>query len=267
MSKRRQQRTEMILQLLGSYGKATISQLCDGLEASPATVRRDLEYLEAEGLVIRTHGGAMLREQGVLKPSFMERMQRRVAEKVAIAQQAAVLIQDHETIFIAHGTTTYLLARVLADSNREVTVVTNAINAAVELSRSPRLRTIMLGGEIDEGDGIGGPWAADMLERLPPADKTFVGADGLSVEHGVTSYRAADAATHKQMAEHASQTILLADHTKFGIVRFCKMFPLSWVDTIITDTRLPAKTEREFTNAGVKMIRAKPQDGSTADPV
>jgi DeoR/GlpR family transcriptional regulator of sugar metabolism len=247
-------RHEAILQLLATAERLTVAQICTALGASPATARRDLEHLEQQGLVIRTHGGATLRQQNtILKPPYVERLQRNDAEKQAIARLALEWVQDQETIFISSGTTTYHLARLLAQAEREVTVVTNAVDIAMELSRNQRLRLIILGGEVGDSYGISGEFAAEMLQRLPRADKAFVGADGVDLEHGITAYRPTDAAAHKQMAARARETVVLADHSKFGVVRFCSMFPLAQVARIISDASLPTTVVAQFRRAGVEV--------------
>lgn len=250
-------RQETLLQRLATAERMTVAEICAYLGASPATVRRDLESLEQQGLVIRTHGGATLRQQStLLKPPYMERLQRNNSEKLAIARVALELIRDHETIFVSSGTTTYHLARLLAESEREVTVVTNAVDLAVELSHGRRLRTIVLGGEVGDSYGVSGEWAGTMLTGLPQADQAFVGADGITLEDGITTYRPLDAEIHKQLAQRARRTIVLADQTKFGVVRFCQMFGIQDLSQIITDDALPAEVAAQYRAAGVQLTLA-----------
>lgn len=246
MTQRQQRRHDSILQLLSNWETLQVSEICNRLDASPATVRRDLERLEQEGLVIRTHGGAMLRQQALFKPPYMDRLLRNEPEKMAVARAAVGLIRNHETIFLAGGTTTYHMARVLAETDQEVVVVTNALDIAMELSRNARLRLLVLGGEIGDSYTIGGHWAELMLHKLPLADRLFMGVDGVEREHGVTTYRPLDAEIHREMAGRAREVVVLTDRTKFGVVRFCPIMPLKQVNTLITDAGLAPELVKEY---------------------
>ena len=256
MTKRQEQRIASLLETLNSVGRMSVSEICETLGASPATVRRTLEHLQEQGQVIRTHGGAVVPQQGLLKPPFVERIQRNEAEKIAIARAAVKTVQRHETIFITGGSTTYLMARLLAEVDTEITVITNAANVAVELTRNPKVRTIILGGEVGDSYAVGGEWVEAMLQKLPMADQAFLGADGVSLDYGVSTYNAMDAHVHKLVAARTRRTVIVADHSKFGVSRFYQMFPVSFADVVITDENLPAKDLSAFRAAGINLVLA-----------
>lgn len=256
MTKRQEQRLQSLLETLNSAGRMSVSEICETLNASPATVRRTLEHLQEQGLIIRTHGGAMLPQQGLLKPPFVERIQRNEAEKIAIARAAVKMVERHETIFITGGSTTYLIARILAEVGTEVTVITNAANVAVELTRNPKVRTIILGGEVGDSYSVGGDWVEAMLQKLPMADQAFIGADGVSLDYGVSTYNKVDAHVHKLVAARTRRTIIVADHSKFGVSRFYQMFPVSSADVVITDEYLPTMELSAFRAAGINLVLA-----------
>lgn len=256
VTKRQEERYQAVIDLLNSAGRMSVLDICQALKTSPATLRRTLERLQQQGLIIRTHGGAMLQQQGLLKPPFVERLQRFEQEKLAIAREAAKLVENHQTVFITSGSTTTLLARVLAESDKEVNVITNAANVAVELIRNPRIRAIVLGGEVGDSYSVSGEWVEPMLLRLPLGDHAFVGADGITLDTGISTYSWLDATVHKLISERARKTTILADHTKFGVSRFYQICPVSRVDTLITDEFLSRKEQALYRGAGVNLVTA-----------
>jgi len=256
VTKKQEQRVQSLLETLNSIGRMSVSEICEKLSASPATVRRTLEQLREQGLVIRTHGGAILPQVGRLKPPFVERIQRNEAEKIAIARAAVKMVEPHEAIFITGGSTTYLMARMLAEVDSEVTVITNAAHIAVELTCNPKVRTIIFGGEVGKSYSVGGDWVEAMLHKLPMADQAFIGTDGISLDCGVSTYNKVDAHVHSLVAARTRRTVILADHSKFGGARFYQAFPVSSADVVITDELLPASELSAYRAAGINLVLA-----------
>src|SRR5215813_13081675 len=207
-------RWEQILQELLRHGEVSVDSLAKNFSVSAATIRRDLSELERQGLLRRTHGGAnpvtpMLYEPFRNLSSFQEQEQKCAAEKRRIGLTAASLIEDGEIIAIGAGTTTTQVARSIRH-RKGITVLTNALNVAMELSHLDEIKVIMTGGNLS------GDWFAlvgDMAQRNVSemfVDKAFIGVDGIHAEHGLTTNYPDQAAIHRAMMRQARKRIVVA---------------------------------------------------------
>ena len=231
------ERSKEILRQLLRDGEVTVLQLAKRLKTSTATVRRELTDLERAGLLRKTRGGAIQVEPMFYEPfrylsSFVGQEQLNVAEKRRIGLAAAEIVEDGETIALGAGATTTQVGRSIR--HREgITVVTNALNIAMELSHRANLKVIVTGGSMSSNSfaltgslGIVG----DMLY-----DKAFIGVDGIHPDHGLTTNYSDQAAVHRAMIRQSRQRIVVADHTKIGNVGTALIAPVANVDLIITD--------------------------------
>ncbi|HYG59526.1 MAG TPA: DeoR/GlpR family DNA-binding transcription regulator, partial [Symbiobacteriaceae bacterium] len=209
MGAKHELRHRRILEILNDGSECHIDFLARAVGVSLATMRRDLERLDQAGLLVRTHGGARPKKMGHFKPSYADRMNIHRAEKLAIVKEAMKLVCNHDTIALCNGTTTHYLAKAICQSGLEVTVITNAIDSALEMAAYPKVRSILIGGEVSEGYTLGGFWSEMILKRAPRVDKAFLGADGVSLTHGLTAYFPNDASMHSHMASLADQVIAL----------------------------------------------------------
>jgi len=253
-------RTDQILRFLQQSGAASVEEFCALLDVSIATVRRDLQELETRGLLRRTHGGAatvgpLLYEPFRSDSSFRDQMELCADEKRRIAIAAADLIQDGDTVSLTAGTTTTEVVRSIRH-RRDITVVTNTVNVAMELSQRADLKVIVTGGSLRcNWFSLVGPLAAHALEQVFP-DKLFIGANGVDAERGLTCHNSDEAATNRVMVQHAKKKIAVADHTKFGVVATHRICGLEDVDLLITDSGATDETIAPFAALGVKVIRA-----------
>src|SRR5919197_2491596 len=233
------QRAEYILQELLRNGEVTVDILAERLNVSAATIRRDLSELERQGLLRRNHGGAhpvtpILYEPFRNLSSFQEQEQKCAAEKRRIGLTAASLISDGETVAIGAGTTTTQLARCIRH-RKGITIVTNAVNIAMELSHLPEIEVSMTGGSLS------GDWFAlvgDVAQRNVGEmffDKAFIGVDGAHAEHGLRTNYPDQAAIHRAMMRQARQRIIVADHRKIGAFGRSLIWPTADIDKLITD--------------------------------
>jgi DeoR family transcriptional regulator of aga operon len=261
MSSKTDKRAKEILRLLLSQGKASVDALTSELDASPASIRRDLIRLETHGLVTRTHGGAMLSGSGnaVYEPfrfdaSFQVREDRFAAEKQRIARYAASLIQDNETIGFVAGTTTTLVARQLLH-RKNIQIVTNAVNIGVELSSSPRLQIMLTGGNLrwPGAFSLVGPAAIETLSVVV-MNRLFVSVTGVDAEHGATLIQPDEAAVFRAMTRQARQVIVVADSSKVGRISPAVICPASNIDLLITDNGISEEAASAFAAAGVKIV-------------
>lgn len=253
-------RAEAILQELLRHGEVSVDSLARHFRVSPATIRRDLSELERQGLLRRNHGGAgpvapMLYEPFRHLSSFQEQEQKCAAEKRRIGLTAASLISDGETIAIGAGTTTTQLARCIRHRKR-LTVITNAINIAMELSHLPEIEVSMTGGSLS------GDWFAlvgDVAQRNVSEmffDKAFIGVDGAHAEHGLTTNYPDQAAIHRAMLRQARQRIVLADHRKIGTIGRSLIWPANDLDKLIVDKATTDEAIAGFIAKEIVVLRA-----------
>jgi DeoR family fructose operon transcriptional repressor len=231
------QRRERIQDYLTLHKIAPSSELSSLLGVSEATVRRDLEWMENEGILYRTHGGAILSQHLQFEPEYTQRAKRQVEEKRAIGGLAASLIDDGDIVFINSGTTTTHLIRQIR-TNSNITVVTNNLTAALEIGESD-LELIMIGGVFQpKSNSVAGRFAIDNLKQIY-ADKAFIGVDGITIRHGYTVPSNNEAEVIRLMAERTKGPInVLADHTKWGTVSNFEIAQINEVPLLITDEQL-----------------------------
>lgn len=252
-------RAKEILRLLLHNGKTSVDELTVLLKTSPASVRRDLVRLEERGLVHRTHGGAMLAGQAVYEPfrfdaAYGIREERFAKEKQRIAQAAAELVQENETIGFTAGTTTTQVARCLRPRSN-LHVITNAVNIGMELSSSAGLDTTLTGGRMrwEGAFSLTGPTAIESL-NVVVMDRVFVGVCGVDPERGATIIEADEAAVFRAMARQAKQVVVVADSSKVGMISPIIICPATQIDLLITDDGIPEDSVIAFTKAGVRVL-------------
>jgi len=256
MSGKQQVRHRLILQILNDHREHKIEELVERTGVSLNTVRRDLDYLDSENLVVRTNGGARALSAVGFRPAYGERVHRYATEKRALAVEALKYINPRDTIALCNGSTVAYLSQAIGESGIEVTVITNSFDSAFRLATYPKVHCILIGGEVTEEYTISGHWGAQMLERLPGVDKTFLSCDGIHIGHGLTSYLPTDATIHGIMASKAKEVIALIDYSKFGVVKLSPIIPLSKVDIAIVDSGLARETADEFRANGLNLIVA-----------
>ena len=252
-------RAKEILRLLLHHGKTSVDELTVLLDMSPASVRRDLVRLEERGLVHRTHGGAMLAGKAVYEPfrfdaAFRVREERFTKEKQRIAQAAADLVQENETIGVTAGTTTTQVAQCLRHRNN-LHIITNAVNIAMELSSSAGLDTTLTGGRMrwQGAFSLIGPAAIESL-NVVMMDRVFVGVCGVDPERGATTIEADEAAVFRAMTRQTKQVVVVADSSKVCMVSPVIICPASAIDLLITDDGIPEDVAASFEKAGVRVL-------------
>ena len=246
---RRAERLSSILERLSAAGTVEVADLVGWLGVSPATARRDLQLLEDQRLLSRTHGGAVARDLLYELP-LRYKAARHHVEKRRIADEAADRVVDGAVLGLTGGTTTTEVARALAD-RRSITVVTNALNIAEELAIRADLRLVVTGGTArSESYELVGPVADRTLQGVN-LDIAFVGVDGISPGAGLTTHHDIEANTNRTMIERARRVIVVADSSKLGRVAFAEICPLAKVHELITDTEAPAGIVRELADAGI----------------
>jgi DeoR family transcriptional regulator of aga operon len=246
---RQAERVGAILEQLSAHGSVSVADLAAELAVSPATIRRDLELLDDQRLLTRTHGGAVA--QGVLyELPLRYKTARHQEEKRRIAAEAASRVADGEAVGLTGGTTTTEVARVLVERQR-LTVVTNALNIASELAIRPNLKLVVTGGWArSESYELVGPLAEQALAGLN-LDTVFLGVDGISFEAGLMTHHEVEAHTNLALIERARRTIVVADSSKIGRTAFARICPIERVQELITDVEADPATLDAIREAGV----------------
>jgi DeoR family transcriptional regulator, fructose operon transcriptional repressor len=248
------ERQHRILLSARKNGSVVVGRLAAELAVAPETIRRDLLALERNGLVRRTHGRAYPVDIARLETSLALRTTRRSPEKWRIAAAAVALLNDAETVFIDEGVTTQLIAEVLP-AGRPLTVVTASLPTAAVLAANESMTVLLLGGRV-RGRTLAtvDHWATRMLAGFV-LDLAFIGANGISRERGLTTPDPAVADVKAQVVHVAHRRVFVGVHTKFGGYTCCRFAEVADLDTIITDTRLPATEAHRYSLLGPRVVR------------
>lgn len=243
---RRADRVSAILERVANHGSVDAGHLADEFRVSPATIRRDLQVLEDQRLLSRTHGGAVAVDVAYELPVRYRVGQHREEKALVARTVAKILPKGPLTLGLTGGTTTHLLARLLAE-RVDLTVVTNALNIAAELALRPRLKLIMTGGvSRTQSYELVGPIADQALAGLNMA-VAVVGVDGISARGGLTTHDEIEANTNAQMIRRADKVIVVADGSKIGRICLAGICAVTDVAVLVTDSSAD--------EAGVEAIR------------
>lgn len=250
-----EERQQWIVGQVRSEGRVDVNGVAQQLGVTPETVRRDLRTLERHGLVRRVHGGAFPMERAGFETSLSSRTTRMVAEKQRIAKAAVALLGDAESVFIDEGFTPQLVAEALPTES-PLTVVTASLPTGTLLARNPATTVIQLGGRI-RGRTLAAVdyWTSRMLEDLV-IDLAFVGANGVSREHGLTTPDPAVADVKQRAIRAARRAVFVGDHTKFGVDSFCRFADVRDFAVLVTDSGLSAAEARRYEMLGPQVVRA-----------
>lgn len=249
------QRRERIQEFLSEHKIAPNAELSTLLGVSEATVRRDLEWMENEGILYRTHGGAILSQELQLEPEYTQRAQKQVEEKRAIGKLAASLVEEGDIIFVNSGSTTTQLIRQIARKSN-ITVVTNNLTAALEIGESA-IELILVGGVFQPTSiSLAGRFAINNLSQVY-ADKVFLGVDGITIRHGYTVPSDAEAQVMRLMIDRTNgPKFVVSDHTKWGTVSNFEVAQINEVPYLITDENLGHIAIESLIKRGIQVLVA-----------
>jgi DeoR family transcriptional regulator of aga operon len=250
----RAERLSNILDGVAERGSVGVGELSALLDVSDATIRRDLQALHEQGLLVRTHGGAMSKRTGAERP-IRFRVARQHEEKRRIGAAAAALVEDGAVVGMTGGTTGTEVARALAE-RRNITVVTNALNIAAELMSRADIRLVVVGGNARHASyELVGPAAEAMVAQYH-FDLAFIGTDGFSIGQGCTTHDEMEAHTDLAFIRQAARTVVIADSTKMGKVTFARICGLDAVHDLITDAGADTTMLAAVRIAGVRVVIA-----------
>ncbi len=260
------QRQDRILAEVRWHGGVRVSDLVDLLGVSDMTVRRDLDVLARKGLLDKVHGGASApAPRAAEEPGFQAKSLRELAEKEAIAERAARLVRPGTAIGLSAGTTTWVLARRLCDI-AHLTAVTNSIQVAEVLHQGgrPGQSVVLTGGIRTPSDALVGPLAVSALSTLH-LDLVFVGTHGMDESSGFTTPNLMEAETNRALVRAARRLVVVADHTKWGVVGLSSFAGPAEADVLITDSRLSRHAQDLMAEHVDELVVVNVPDDAEAD--
>src|SRR6266545_6274157 len=245
-----ERRREQILAYLSAHDRTPVSELSQVLGVSEVTVRKDLDVLESQGVLMRVHGGAVVSGRGRLELYFAAREQEHLEEKRRIAQTAAALITSGQRIFLDASTSALQVARLIKD-REDLVVVTNGLYTALELNFCEGITTIVVGGTMRRrSSSLVGSLNYNSVQRLR-VDIGLFGARGLTARDGLMESEIEEAQLKQQMVSAASLVVGIVDSSKFGGMAFSAFALPHEIDRIITDDGAPAPMVRELRERGI----------------
>ena len=248
-------RRERIVSMLKDKGSVQVPELAEMFDVSTVTIRKDLKFLDKQGIAMRAYGGAILNDANltVAEKAIEQKQSLHAVEKSSIGKMAAQLVEAGDSIILDSGTTTLQIATHLADKEG-VTVVTNGLNVMNELAHHEHLNLLMLGGTLRmKNMSFFGSQAEQALADLH-VDKLFLGVDGFHMDRGITTHFEAEALLNRLMCKAASEVIVVADSSKFGSICLHKLLEPNMVSKVNTDNKIPADYRDRLARLGVEVI-------------
>jgi DeoR family transcriptional regulator of aga operon len=239
--------------MVRTQGAVRVKELCLQLEASESTIRRDLQYLERQGILERSYGGATAIGDAALQAARQARGPRE-EEEARIARATADQIAPGETVFIGPGTTPCAVAEAIAGIPR-LTVMTNALNVAVHLAEKSQIPVILSGGQVDRRDTALTGHLAELALRELRADRAIVGVGGIHLPDGLTADALPGAHLLRAVIDMAPKVTVVATADRWGHVGPAFLAPLDAVDTIVTSIDAPPAMVWDLTELGIRVIQ------------
>lgn len=246
------ERHQAIIEKINKDGQVKVQELCDKFDVSSVTIRKDLKFLEDKGMLYRMHGGATKNNPYATDRHVEEKEKISHSEKMEIGEVAASMVTANDSILIASGTTVLSLAKHIKPKEN-LTVITSALNVALELNQHTEIEVIQLGGILRKRSGsVTGLYAETNLADFS-CSKLFLGVDGIDLEFGLTTANVMEARLNREMIKVSQKTIVLADSTKFGKRGFGRICGFDSIDEIITDSGISKFTRETLEEFGIKV--------------
>ena len=248
------ERHEKITALVNEKGSIRVSELSQIFKVTEETIRRDLEKLENDGKLQRSHGGAVSIKEHDLEAPYFEREIRNVKEKIAVAEEAIKYVSTNDRIILDASTTAWYVAKRLPDI--PLTVLTNSMKVAMELVNREKISVIAVGGSLlPKSLSFVGPQTNNALEHYH-VNKAFISCQGIHVERGISDSNEMQALVKKKMIEISDEIYLLADYTKFGVQAFSRVATMDAIHFVITDSKTNQEQIQAFKDLPIKVIRS-----------
>ncbi len=248
------ERQMRIAELLKAEGAVGVGKLSVELGVTEETVRRDLEKLESQGLLRRTHGGAVPVEENTYELSLEERKNKNVEEKKKLAKIAAGFVSPGNTIFLDASTTTFYMAKEIKNM-KNVTVITNSIRVISELVDSAGIKLIAVGGIVSQNQSFVGNLAENIIKENYFASKVFFSSKGIVTDAGIMESNEQELGIKRQMIDNASKRFYICDKSKIGNIGFGKLADFSEIDYFITDGEVSEELKEKFDELNIEIIK------------
>ena len=238
-------RQQLIIDELDEHNFTKVNELCEKLNVSAVTIRKDLQYLENTGVLYRTHGGAIKQPLYAFEKNINEKEFVQVMKKQKIAKAALKFVNDQDFIILASGTTVYYLAKIISGYEK-LTIITSSLSVSIQLGGNLRKSSISVIGSLAESE----------LKKFS-CNKLFLGIDGIDLDFGLSTSNSTEAHLNKVMIEQSEKVIVLADSTKINKRGFGQICSLDKVDVLITDNDITEKDLTTLEDNGIEVIVAK----------
>lgn len=247
------ERHKKIITIVDEKGSIRVSELSQIFNVTEETIRRDLEKLETEGKLQRSHGGAVsVKQEGQVELPYFEREIRNVKEKMAVAEEAVHHVAINDRIILDASTTAWYMAKRLPDI--PLTVITNSMKVIMELSTREKVTVISSGGTLmSRSLSFVGPLAMETIEPYH-VNKAFISCQGIHNERGISDSNEMQSFVKKKMIEIADEVYLLADYTKFGVQALSRIAPLETIHYMITDSKTDQAYIRSLQELNIEVI-------------
>jgi DeoR/GlpR family transcriptional regulator of sugar metabolism len=248
-----EERRQHLLDLISRQGFVSLGRLAEAIQVSESTIRRDLDHLHQQGVIKRTHGGAMFVGDGISLPALEERAASQIEEKRHVARAAVARIRDGDAILLDGGTTTLEVARQLV--GRSLQVVTNSLPIAQLFANRPETDLIIIGGYVYPKTGVAlGPFSVRMMDEIH-VQQTILSVGGITAK-GLFNSNLLLVETERKMMACADEVVVVADHTKVGRQALAFLCELAKIDTLIVDDNLTAAQRVLIGQADARLILA-----------
>ena len=253
MKNKTTERRQSILEKIHKQGSIRVEDMAKTYAVSEVTIRNDLKYMEERGLVHRSHGGALIRQNVGFDHPLAEKQRLRMTEKREIAKTAAELVENGDSIILDSGTTTFEMLNHLGDRS-DITILTNAVNIAYAAISLPNIQTLLTGGFLRKKSfSLVGPDAEELLSKYY-VDKLFIGVDGLDLEYGISTPNPEEASLNRIMVSISREVIVVADSSKFGRSSLSKICGVDAITKLITDRNIDPEFKRSLEAQGIEVI-------------
>lgn len=253
-------RWDQILGLLDMQGEVSVEDIAAALGVSESTVRRDLASINDRGLIKRTRGGATMQANPYIGPTFAESRRCNPSEKKIIGKAAAALVSNGSTLMLDGGFTTYQVARHLRANN--LTVISNSLDVVRAIAGQSSVSIVCIGGELSVASGTNLGTLTETQIGQYCADMAIVGADGVSLEHGLTSPNPGTCHTKRAMIAASRELVVVADYTKLNKLCPYRVVGCDKITTLVTDNKANKDVLQAFNEMGVNVVIADTGDGS-----
>ncbi len=248
------ERQKKILEILEREGSVSVNKLSSAFDVTEETVRRDLEKLEKQDCLKRTHGGAVpVTDSSTHEASLEKRKLINVEAKQAMAKVAVRFVSEGDTIFLDASTTTFFMAKEIKQM-KNITVITNSLRVVNELCGIEGIKVISVGGVVSHNQSFVGSLAERSIEENFFASKMFFSSKGITAEGGVLESNEGECGIKKKMMKNAGRKYYLCDRSKMGGIGFVKLAAFDEIDCVITDTAPEGALKQKFNEFEIEIV-------------